>query len=212
MKGQFFIITAIIVIITLFLIKSGMTLTEIIERKRYLEIGLERKELVNVRDEMLNTILYSYKRNETLAIQTYIDYIHAKLDARAIELKGVAVESSYLIVASGVETRLNVTIYNFLDTTISTLNISFSSDYNTNKSFSSIADGTSTNTNFNFTTSSNTNYTLIVYYGTALENKTYTIQIPAEIGKSKFIGFFDLRMVTLRSESRDESTKAIDIA
>lgn len=211
MKGQLFIITAIVVIVALFLIKSTMNLTDLIERKRYLEIGLERQELLNIKDEALNVITYSYKKNETTNIKTYLDYIFSNLAARSTELTGLEVESSYPTVVSGVETRLNVTIYNFLGKTISTLNISFSSDYSANKSFSTIPDGTYINTSFVFTTATTTNYTLIVYYQTTIENKTYNIKIPAEIGKSKFIGFFDLRMKTLRSENSDEVTRAIDL-
>jgi len=211
-KGQFFIVTAIIVIMALFLIKSSLNLADIIERKRYLEMGLERKEFMNIRDEFLNVVAYSYNKNETSNIKTYLDYIFSKLAARSTDLKGLDVESSYPTASSGVQTRLNVTVYNFLGTTISKLNVSFSYDFTSNKSFSNIPDGMYTNTYFNFITASSTNYTLIVYYETSAENKTYNIQIPVEIGKSKFIGFFDLRMTTLRSENSDEAVKVVDTA
>jgi len=210
MKGQFFLISGLIIIVVLLLIKSSMNLAQIIESKRYLEAGLERKEFSNIRNGLMNTIEFSYNKNETGNVERYIVYLRQRLKSRTIDLNGIAVESIFKNVTSGSDTGLNVTVMNFLDQTIQSLNLTFSYD-SSSEIFSNVADNTSVKKDFTFSTTSAVNYTLTVNYTTSTETKQYNIQIPVEIGKSKFIGFFDLRMKSLRSDNQDEFSKVIDI-
>jgi hypothetical protein len=64
-------------------------------------------------------------------------------------------------------------------------------------------------TNFMFSTSSDTNYTLTVFYKTEIGNSTEEILIPVEIGKSKFVGFLDLELVSPRLEQRDKFVETV---
>jgi len=208
MKGQFFLISGLIVIVVLFLIKSSMNLAQIIESKRYLEASLERKEFSNIRNGLMNTIEFSYNKNETENAEKYIVYLRQRLESRTIDLNGIAVESIFR--NAGSNTGLNVTVMNFLDQTIQNLNLNFSYDKSA-QDFPNVADNTSIRKDFTFSTGSSVNYTLIINYTTATETKQYNIQIPVEIGKSKFIGFFNLRMKSLRSENQDEFSKIVEI-
>jgi hypothetical protein len=212
MKGQFFLISGLIIIVVLLLIKSSLNLAQIIESKRYLEIGLERKEFSNIRDGLVETVELSYNKNETNNVEKYIVYVRQRLKARTTDLNGLAVGSSFKKVVSGSDTGLNVTVFNFLDETIQSLNLTFYSDPPQSQIFSNVADNSSVKKDFTFSTTSDVNYTLIVNYTTSTESKQYSIQIPAEIGKSKFIGFFDLRMISLRGENRDEFSKIVETA
>jgi len=211
MKGQFFLISGLIVIIVLLLIKSSLNLAEIIENKRSLEVSLERKEFSNIRDELMNTIELSYNRNETKNVENYIVYVRQRLKFRAVDLDGIAIESSFTSVTSGSDTGLNVTVMNFLGETISSLNVTFSYDGSSQTS-SNVVDNTTVKKDFTFSTVSDVNYTLTVNYATSTESKQYSIQIPVEIGKSKFIGFFDLRAKSLRAETKDEFSKVVETA
>ena len=211
MKGQFFLISGLIVIIVLLLIKSSLNLAEIIENKRSLEVSLERKEFSNIRDELMNTIELSYNRNETKNVENYIVYVRQRLKFRAVDLDGIAIESSFTRVTSGSDTGLNVTVMNFLGETISSLNVTFSYDGSSQTS-SNVVDNTTVKKDFTFSTVSDVNYTLTVNYATSTESKQYSIQIPVEIGKSKFIGFFDLRAKSLRAETKDEFSKVVETA
>lgn len=209
MKGQFFLISAVVVIVVFFLIKSSLNLAQIIENNRYLEIGLDGKEFANVRNELMKTVELSYKRNETANVERYIVYVRQRLKSRVVDLNGIAVESSFSDVVPGSSTGLNVTVMNFLGTDIQSLNLTFSYD-GSSQVFSGIADNSSVGKDFNFITSSDVNYTLSVNYKASTESKQYNIQIPVEIGSSRFIGFFDLRMKSLRSENRDELSKVVE--
>ncbi|MEM5879507.1 MAG: hypothetical protein QXU74_03385 [Candidatus Aenigmatarchaeota archaeon] len=210
MKGQFFLISGIVVVIVLFLIKSSLDLTKIIENKRNLESSMARKEFLNIRSELIKTVEYSYNKNEGEKIENYLNYVRLKLKVKTIELKGVAVEAGYRNVTAGSNTGLNVTIFNFLDETINSLNLTFSYD-GSNQSFSDIADGASVKKDFVFNTNLDVNYTLSVNFTTLKENRFYNITIPVEIGKSRFVSFFVLEMASFGTENRDEFTKTVEI-
>ena len=211
MKGQFFIISGLIIVVVLLLIKSSLDLSQLIENKRFLETGLEKKEFSNIRDQLIKTVELSYNKNDTKNVEEYIVYVGERLRSKAIDLNGIAVESNCMNVPAGSDTGLNVTVMNFLGQTINDLNLTFSYD-GLSQTASNIADNTSVKKNFAFNTNSAVNYTLTVNYTTSAESRQYSIQIPVEVGKSKFIGFFDLRMTGLIGENRDEFSKVVETA
>jgi len=209
MKGQFFLISGVVVILVLFLIKSSLNLSQIIENKRNLEVSIERKEFLNIKNSLIRTVEYSYNKNETEKIINYINYVREKLWGKAVELNGILIGLSLKNVTANSENIMNFTVYNFLGETIQSLNLTFNSS---SQVFSNVADGSSVNGNFTFTPSSDGNYTLTLNYTTKTENKQQEIQVEVEIGKNKFIGFFDLRMKSMRTENRDEFSKVVETA
>lgn len=211
MKGQIFLIIAIITIITLMMLRVSLDLNKIMENKRYLESGLERQEFQNVKDEIVKSIVISSKNTSYIASNTndFAKFARGSLTSRDEELNGFFVHSLFPTVTAGTDTRLNVTVLNILGAEIVTLNLSLNGS---SQMFYSIPDSGSVETNFTFTTSSNANYTLTAYYLTAYENKTEEINIPAEIGKSKYVGFFDLRLISSRLEQRDRLTKTYTLS
>ena len=208
MKGQFFLISGIVIVVVLLLIKSSFNLAQIIENKRSIESSMERKEFLNVKDELIKTVDYSYNKNESEKIENFIVYVRQRLKAKAIELNGIAIEASLKDVIENSPVGLNVTIFNFLGEDIQSLNLSFSCD-GSSQSLSNIPDNSSRKVDFTFT-GSNENCTLNANYSTPKESKQYKIQILVEVGKNKFFGFFDLRMKGLTSEIRDEFLKAVE--
>lgn len=206
MKGQIFLIIAIITIVTLMMLRVSLDLNKIMENKRYLESGLERQEFQNVKDEIVKSIVISSKNTAAIAnnVNDFAKFARSSLAGRTGELKGLFVHSVHPSVSTGVDTRLNVTVLNILGQEVVTLNLSLNGS---SQIFSSVKDSSTIETNFTFTTSSNANYTLSAYYLTAYENKTEEVTIPVEIGKSKYVGFFDLRLVSERLEQRDRFTQ-----
>jgi len=209
MKGQFFLVSAVVVVVVLLLIKNSLNLAQIIENKRSLEMSMERKEFLNVRNGLIKTIDYSYNKDESEKIESYIVYVRQRLKARAIELNGIAIEASLKNVSENSPTGLNVTVFNFLGENIQTLNLSFNCS-DSIQVLSNIPDNSSGRADFTFI-SSNENCSLNVNYTTEKESKEYKILIQVEIGKNKFFGFFDLRMKGLTGESRDEFSKVVEI-
>jgi hypothetical protein len=185
-----------------------LDLAQIIENKRSLETSMEKKEFLNVKDELLKTIDYSYKKNESEKIENFIVYVRQRLKAKAIELDGIAIETEVNNVVENSPVSLNVTIFNFLGESIQSLNLNFSCN-GSSQSLSNIPDNSSRRVEFTFI-GSNENCSLNVNYTTPKESKQYKIQILVEIGKNKFFGFFDLRMKGLTSEIRDEFLKVVE--
>lgn len=214
-KGQMFLIMSMIIIVTLMVLKSSMDLPKIMETKRYMEMGLERKEFNNIKDELTRTIEFSYYQSSDIAanVKKFISFARNHLKARTVVLKGIAVESIFPTVAAGVDTRMNVTVFNFFDSKINSLNLSFidSTTLLNDQTFTSISDGQTIETNFTINTNADKNYTLSAFYLLPSENKTEEISIPAKIGKSTYVGFFDIRFVSERLEQRDRITLTYDL-
>jgi len=201
-KGQIFLIIGIVTILTLVMLRTSLSLTKIIEEKRHLELELESQQFGNARSETLRAVSIGYDEgsNMTKNAEDFLKFARNSLKANAVDLNGLVVNSYFLNATASVDIKLNVTVLNLLGTELRNLTLTFNSSA---VIYTSIADGSSISTDFTFNTGSNLNSTLSVYYLTSYENKTENITIPIEIGKSKFIGFFDLRLVGSRQEQRD---------
>lgn len=211
-KGQIFLILGIIIVTLLISLRVSLNLTKIMETKRYMEVGLERREFQNIKDEILKRIEISIQTgNVTNKTDEFVSFVRDVMEAKTMDFNCLLVQTVHPVVSSGTDTRLNVTVLNYLGSTIQTLNLSFSYDLNANQTFSSVADRGRADANFTFNTGSNTDYTLTVYYSIGSENKTESITAPVEIGKSKLTSFFDLRLISSRGEQRDKFNKTYAI-
>ena len=95
---------------------------------------------------------------------------------------------------------------NYLDEDITSLNLTFN---NTLQSFTSVGKSSVLVTNFSFNTSANINYSLVLNYSSSSFNSSENITIPVEIATTKFIGFFDIKIVSNRLMQRDKFTEII---
>lgn len=209
MKGQMYLIMAIIIIVLLTLIKISLNLTDIIENKKAMEINLERQEFQNVRDEVVKIPILTHRQNNiTDNTESFIRFAHDALEARTIDLEGVFVISSYPKVSSNTDTKLNVTFFNFLDDDVEFLNLTFNTTVTT---ATDVEELERLDRQFDFRISSPTNLTLTVFYNTSSINNTEEITITTEVGKSRFFGFYDLRYVSSKLEQRDKFVQVIDL-
>lgn len=208
MKGQMFLIIAIIVIVTIILLKNSLNITKILEAKKFLESGVDRLEFENIENELIKTIQISYNQsaNMTNNVNDFLKFTRNVLQGRAIDFKGIFVETIHPSVSAGTDTPLNITVFNLLKENMNFLNLTLNTN---NLTFSNIGDSGMLSTNFTINTYTSQNYTLTVFYNTSTKNSTETVNIPITIGKSKFIAFFDLRMISLRSENRDKFIQTI---
>lgn len=205
-KGQMFLIMALVIIIVIVMLKISLNLTKIMEDKRYLEAGLERLEFQNIRNELIKTVQISYSQPENISqnVNEFARFARDSYFARAIDIKGIFLQTLQVNVTSGELARINVTVLNAMDAEINTLNLTFNG---TEQIFRTIANMRSINTNFTFTGGSY-NFTLTMFYNTSYENATERIIIPTEAGKQKATAFFDIRMITSRAELRDKFTES----
>ncbi|GEM_PF-1646538 len=206
-KGQMFIIAAIIFVIGLVVIKNSLTLHQFLENKRFVESGLEKLEFQNIKKEIDKVIQISYDNKENLVenINNFILFARDVLSTHLSNLNGILIETIHDEVVANSDMQINITLLNLIGN-IEILNITFN---NSTRSFSDIQEGTIINTYFIFNTNSDNNYTLNFYYKTSTENAYESLVIPVEIGRSKFVGFFDIRLNSERAEYRDKFIRIV---
>jgi len=206
-KGQIFIIMAIIVIVAMVLLKTSLNLTSILENKRFLELGLENLEFQNLRNEFTKTMQISYNQtNISSNLNNFISFSKDSFLSRATILTAIGLTATFPNVAQNITTPLNITVMNYLDEDITSLNLTFN---NTLQSFTSVGKSSVLVTNFSFNTSANINYSLVLNYSSSSFNSSENITIPVEIATTKFIGFFDIKIVSNRLMQRDKFTEII---
>ena len=204
-KGQMFISVGILVSITIIILRTSIDFNKLIDNKKSLELGLERKEFVNVRNEIVGTVDNSILSVNSIVTNAnnFINFVVDAVSGKGQAFSGLSVQTIFPNATANTLIRFNVTVMNFFDSEIRQLNLSFSSDLTANQSFANLGNRKVLATNFTFNTGSATNYTLIVYYLSNFENQTNSFTIPVELNKGKYVGFFDLRLKTLRTEYRD---------
>lgn len=212
-KGQIFIIIAIIMVVALVLIRTSLNLTKILENKRFLELGLERLEFQNIRNEMTKTLQVSYNQsNISDNVNSFMKFAKDSFASRTTTMSGIAVTAMFpnvtLSVGILVPIPLNVTVLNYFDDDLTNLNLTFN---NVKQAFTSVPKSSRVVTNFTFTTGNDVNYSLTMNYTSGSLNGTENITIPVEIGKTKFIGFFDIRISSTRLEQRDKFTEIVTL-
>lgn len=213
MKGQLFLIGSIIIIVVLVLIRTSINVTEVLEKKRFIEFGLEKIEFDNIRIETLksayNTINYS--RDMTTVTNSFIIFVEDKFLGRLVQFDGVSVIPYYENLIESTDTPLNVTLFNFFDSEVQRAVLNLSTDFGSPITFNNIASGTSSSTVFTLNLASNQNLTLWIFYETGSEKIVHNLTIPAEIGKTKAVPYFDLRLVSDRGVIRDRFSDVINV-
>lgn len=210
MKGQIFLILAVIIIVTVILLRTSLNVSSVLETKKYLESGFERLEFQNFRDEISKVIQISYNQtNITGNVNEFVRFAKNIFGSRAMDVNGIFVESVHPAVSAATDTRLNVTVYNFLGNSLKYLNLSLNG---TERTYSEITDNRVLETSFTINAPSSQNYTLWIFYNTSTTNSSESFTIPVEIGKRKFVGFFDVRLVSSRSENRDKFVESATLS
>ena len=208
-KGQIFITTAVIVIVVLVLIRTSLNLSTVLDNKRFFELGLERQEFQNFRSELTKIMQISYNQsNISDNVNNFFSFAKDSFLGRTTILTGVGATASFHTVIQNQGTRLNVTFMNYLDEDISSINFTFN---NTQQNFTSLAKSSVLITNLSFTVCCNVNYSLLIRYAAGSINSTENITIPVELTKSKFTGFFDIKVSSPRLEQRDKFTETITL-
>jgi len=204
-----FLVLSVIIITTLILLKTSLNAASVLETKNYLESGFERTEFQNVRDEISKVIQISYNQtNITGNLNEFVRFARNSFGSRAMDVNGIFIETVHPTVLAATDTRLNVTVYNFLGSSLKYLNLSLNG---TEKTFFDIIDNKVVETSFTINAPSSQNYILWIFYNTSTTNSSESFTIPVEIGKRKFVGFFDLRLVSSRSENRDKFIEIVTL-
>ncbi len=204
MKGQLFIIAAIIIVIILVSLRGSLNILQVINDKRVLESDLLQIEFQNLRLETLKVSINSYNQSQNITqnLIGFLAFAKNSFSGRNMDLQGLAAITSYPTVVASQNTQLNVTIYNFFDQPINTLILNFSNP-STVQTVQNLNPFTSYSTNFTFNIASNTNQVLWIYYNFTTETDVQNVTISLEIGKSRQTNFFDLRLQGTNGQQSD---------
>ncbi len=191
MKGQMYLILAIIIVTILVVMRISINIGDILESNRHIESNLNNLELQNMKKEITQALINSYSlSNRSENINHFIDFVRSSELDRGNKISGISVQSDYPNVTDSSTITMNTSVHNFLGSQIENLTLVWSFD-SSSKSFSNVPDNsTQHNITFDFNMASDANYTLSVNYTVSNSTTSKSISIPVEIGNSKFIGFY----------------------
>jgi hypothetical protein len=210
MKGQMFIITALIMIVVIVGLKNTLSFQNILENQRHLVAGFDFLEFGNIRTEMINVLQMSYNSptNMTNNLNNFNGFVHDVLSTKTVEFDSLLVETYYPLLLASTNTVVNVTVYNSLGTDMKFLNLTFNGASQT----FSLSDRNILRTGFTLNTGVSNNQTLTIFYNTSSASQTETVIIPATIGNSKYVAFFDIRYISNRGQQSDKFTNTITLS
>jgi len=208
-KGQIFLIISIIVALFLILLRNGLNLVTILQNQQTLEENMDRLTFDNIRAEFPNAVSISFNdsinmTNNTINFTRFVQLVEY---GNGLTFNAFLIQTAHPNVTASTDIVLNVSAFNLLGETISFLNITFGNVTPApEQTYSNVVDNTTLYTSFTFNTPSNANYTMYVSWNTTTRNSTYSFTIPVEIGKSKYVGLFDIQLQGKRSTHRDQLT------
>jgi len=207
MKGQIFLIIAILFVLFLVILRSGLNLQQILENQRALEENLDRLEFDNIRTEFDNALLVSFNSTVNMTNNTinFTRYVQQVEQSKGLNFKAFAIQTAFNNTTASTDMTLNVTLLNLVGDQISFINLTFTNATPAaQKTFTNIADNATLYTFFNFNAAAATNYTLYVFWNTSARNETDSFIVPVEIMKSKYVGYFDIELIGKRTNHRDK--------
>jgi hypothetical protein len=180
MKGQMFLLAAIIIATSLFIIRISIRTPSIMEERKTLELTFEKNIFDNLQIEFKKAARYSSneKLNITGNVFDFGNFTREKMFEHGLTSKFLFVGS----LANKSNLIINASLVNLLKESINaTLSLNDSANTNT------VVDGQRWDTYFSFTPGST--YVLTISY-----NNTYSenVTIKTKVDKDVFVGFFDL--------------------
>jgi len=209
MKGQMFIIAALVMIVVMVSLRSNLSLANVLENQRHLVSSFDTLEFSNIRSEMVRTLYISYNStaNMTNNLNNFNSFVRDVMTAKSVEFDSLIVETYYTNLTANQNTTVTVNVLYSLGKDMQFLNLTFNG---TSQTFS-LANQNVLQTTFAVNTSVTINQTLTVFYNTTSTNQTETITIPLVIGGSKYVTFFDLRYISANGQQSDKFTNTISL-
>jgi len=163
-----FLITATIIILVLVLLKTGVTLPNILQQEKELKSRFEKEFFSNIDDELVKVIDISYHQSNNITnnVFDFGNFTRKRMTERLQDFKFLYVGS----LANVTSQQINVTLVNLLNRPINvTLDLNGTTDNQDN-----MVDASSRETNFTFSPGSG--YVLTFSYNTysSTFNDTYT--------------------------------------
>lgn len=212
-KGQVFLIGAIIIVLVLVLIRTSVNVADVVQRKNFIETGLERTEFDNIRSEVIKSASNAINDTQEIANETnsFVAFAEDKLNGRTLQLDGATVIVTYENLQESTDTDLDVTLYNFFDADMLNATLNLSTDFSSPTNFNTTAAGETESAQFTLNLGSSQNLTLWVFYEVSGRQYVQNVTIPAEISKTKSVVYADLRMTSERGTLSDRFSEVIHV-
>jgi len=198
-KGQAFLITAVILIITLVLLKMNINIPDILERKKELKTRFEKNFFENIADELVKVVEISYYQSSNITnnVFDFGNFTKKKMTERLQSFEFLYVGA--ITPASSGNDIMNVTVVNLLNGSIdATLQLNSFVPINN----SEMVESSSWTTDYSI--DQGQTYTLIIgYNGTYSENMT----IGTKANEGVYVGFFDITLTGSESTYKDKFQK-----
>jgi hypothetical protein len=202
MKGEMFLLAAVIIITAIVIAASSFRPTSISVEKTSLMTQLEKENLENLANEMQNTIEFSYNipDNMTLNAFAFGNFTRRKMSEKALSTK-----IFFAGIVTNVSTNeMNVTTINLMGEKINvTLQLNTSTPQSA--SVTDLADYGKWSTKFT-SVANNTDYSLNITY--SLNSKNVTILVGT---KDLYTAYFDLRLESDKSLLRKVFEKSYSL-
>ena len=210
MKGQMFIIAALIMIVVIVGLKTNLSFQKILESQRHLAASFDSSEFNNVRSEMTRVLQISFNSPENMTnnLNNFNSFIRDVLSTKSVEFDSLVAEIYYPTLAASTDTPVSITVYNSLGVDMKFINLTFNGTSQT----SSLANQNTLRAAFTINTAVSTNQTLTIFYNTSSTSQTETVTIPLTIGSSKYVTFYDIRYISNRGQQSDKFTNIITLS
>jgi hypothetical protein len=210
MKGQMFIIAALVVIMVIIGLKNSLSFASILETQRHLVAALDVLEFSNIRNEMVRVLQISFNSPTAMTsnLINFDSFIRDMQTEKNVEFDSLLVMTYYSNLTASVDTIVNVTVYNSLGTNMKSLNLTF----NGNSQTFSLANQNTLYTGFTANIPASTNQTLTIVYNTSSTGQMETVTIPLTIGSSNYVTFYDIRYIGPLGQQSDKFTNIISLS
>jgi hypothetical protein len=108
-------------------------------------------------------------------------------------------------------TPLNVTLYNFFDAEVQRAILNLSTNFNSPITFTNVSAGAVKSTTFTLNLAASQNLTLWIFYEIPGASYVANATIPAELTKTKAVGYYDLRLKSERGTVSDRFSETINV-
>ncbi len=191
-KGQVFLIAAVVIVSSVFILKAGSFTSSIVEERERFEVRLENSIFENLVTELKNSVHYSLFEgmNITKNVHDFANFTRLKSTGHSLELRVFFIGST----ANRTTSILNVSTLNLVGESIS-VNLTLTPSAQTNTT--TISDYGRWDTAFDITPG--TNYVIMATYNETVRN----VSIKTKSNKDIFNSFFDITVIGDKSVHKE---------
>ncbi len=198
MKGQAFIIIAIIISSSLLIIRASSLRPMAVEERRQLEVTFENSMYEDIAAEFENVLRYSYYNSSAIPANMldFGNFSETKLGEHAMDFQMIYIGC----VANRTTSYMNISVVNLMGSSVD-VNLTLN---DTQSNATTLANYRMWTANFSMTPGKH--YILTARYGSDVEN----VSVNTKSNKDSIVSYFDLRLTSEQAVHRTKFSKKLD--